>query len=602
MAKMWCIKLAASCLITAVGGCSQIPSQTGDTGKKPVITSYTMPSESEASQKQEAPIMIWQYQDLKVDFGRITENVGYLKLGLTGRDDPNYVMKKRYMYCLSGTAGNYELRRIDLDQLDKSAVAKIKIKDGTCSLLDSGIRIDTQGMTIFYDFSFHEIHRTASAGDAIILVPFKDGYLIKNGAEIRILHLDEEQPYRVLDSKNYVITRYHQTAGNAYLVLKDASHPELQECTVYDVVRNVYWRKLIENTAINDTGMVRCAYGKYYVSDFAKKKSSVYKSKNPGRIGSSLFDGGRQYYFDNADCKIKYYVPSTQKICVLSEAEFTKGATLKGIYNGYVYADYAGTIYFIDTKGLKETTAEAYAKKIQKEAAAMKKNLEFHYRIKIMSGKDVIKPAEGNAKLEAINIDLEKITAMNRLSKVLKKLNYNFFEVFKQSKKDGVIVMLSGKIDVTDDKSGVPGFSFTAGNAFYVVVDVRSGDVENAFCRELMHTIEHRMVNSDQVFGDWNRYNPEDFMYSAFTAGSAETPYVPETESDVNNVYFTDSYAYASAYEDRARLFAAMFMPENYGRNINDYPNLKAKATGLKHVLITYYPSLAETEALKNIK
>ena len=44
-----------------------------------------------------------------------------------------------------------------------------------------------------------------------------------------------------------------------------------------------------------------------------------------------------------------------------------------------------------------------------------------------------------------------------------------------------------------------------------------------------------------------------------------------------------------------------MFMPEAYGRNLSDYPCLMSKAAGLKHILLTYYPSLSEAEALKSI-
>ena len=77
---------------------------------------------------------------------------------------------------------------------------------------------------------------------------------------------------------------------------------------------------------------------------------------------------------------------------------------------------------------------------------------------------------------------------------------------------------------------------------------------------------------------------------------------MPENESDPAKVYFTDSYACASPYEDRARIFACMFLPEKYGRNLSDYPCLMSKAAGLKHVLLVYYPSLSESAVLKDIR
>ena len=191
---------------------------------------------------------------------------------------------------------------------------------------------------------------------------------------------------------------------------------------------------------------------------------------------------------------------------------------------------------------------------------------------------------------------------MNRLSGALKKVNYRFFEVFKQSKKEGINILLSGNIDVVNGKSGVSGYSFEGQDAFFIALDIRSGDIETALCRELMHTIENRMADADKVFMNWNNYNPDGFSYSEFIAGSAEAPYIPETEKDLNNVYFTDSYACANPEEDRARLFAAIFMREKFGRDINSYPHLAEKASALKHVLLTYYPALSDTEALINIK
>lgn len=577
------------------------PSSSG--GEKPVISSFSAPAASEeSSSESEAPIVIWQYQDMPVTFNRFSENVGYLNLGISSKENPSYVLYGHYMYGLTGGNGSYELRRIDLDQLDKSAVAKIRVSGGTVALTDFGIRINTNGETIYYDFTFHEICRSKDIGDEQCIIPYKDGYIIKDGAKLRILHLDDEAEYRLLDSADYEITGYHSTGDNTYLIMKDRAHPEIKNRTVYDINRKVYWRRLPENVSLSDAGFAGSVSGKYVVGNFANMKLGRYESKNPGILEDSLFDGSRMYFFDAADKKIKYYVPSRKNICVLSEAEFLQGASLKGLYNGYVYAQYGTTIYFIDPAGQKEMTGDAYIKKIKTQTATLKNNLEFHYRIKIINGKTVSALAKNNATLRPITSDLVTLSTMNRLSAVLKKLNYRFFEVFKQNKKNGVCILLSGDIDILDGKSGVPGCSFSDANAYYIALNVFDNDIEMVMSRELMHTIESRIVNADQVFGNWSSFNPEGFAYSEVLAGAQEAPYVPATESDVNNVYFTDTYACASPYEDRARLFAAMLMPEKYGREISSYPHLAAKASAVKHVLLTYYPALSETQMLSGIE
>ena len=595
------VLLAASGLTLVLSACSEKPVTTSSEN----TTALTVTSSSETTTATEAPvgtIMIGEMRELSVPFGRVSENVGYYDLGLTGKDAPSYMFKDKYIYCLSGHNGDYVLRKINIEDLERSGIADIKICGGTAALVDTGFRFDIPGETVFYDFNLHEIYRTGTFGDERILVPYKDGYILKDGERIRILHLDEDEPFRMLDSKDYVITGFHATGDDTYLILKNRNEPETNLCTVYDVNRNIYWRKIPDNVNLSDAGMVRSAGGKYMITNFAQKKTGTYPSKNPGKPGSSLFDGMKQYFFDEADRKIKYYVPSRQLICVLSEAEFTNGASIKGIYGNYVYVEYAGVMYFIDSAGQKEISGETYIKKIKNDAAALKHNLELHYKIKILTGSDVSAPSADTARLEVISSDLENLTAMNKLYTALKKFNFRFFDTFKQNKKEGICILLCGNIAVTDEKTGVEGYSFPGKDAYYVVLDVRSGNIPTAFCREMMHTIEHRMADSERVFGEWNRYNPEGFVYSELTAGAAEAPYVPENESDPKNVYFTDSYACASAYEDRGRLFAAMFMPESYKKNLSDYPNLAAKAAGLKHVLLTYYPSLSDSSALQAIK
>ena len=592
--------LMICCLLGVAGGCTEKPAivstETSGTVTEP---SGSQPDESEPV--SDKLISFSEMEETQVPFGRISENVGYFNIGLTVKDSPDYAVKGQYVYCLSGNNGTYTLRKINIENLEKSGIRQIKVNGGTATLIDFGIKVIADGETIFYDFDLHEIYRMRGTTDEQFLVPYKDGYIVKEGSNLRILHLDDDKPYRKLDSADYVIKGYHSTGDNTYLIMRNGKNPEAKTCTIYDVNRKTYYKRVTDNVVLCDTGMIRRSAGKYHVTNFASRKTASYSSKNPGKMGSSLFDGTKQFFFDEADRKIKYYVPSKQQICVLSEAEFVVGATLKGLYGNYVYAQYSGVLYFIDSAGQKVMSGDAYAKKIKKAAAELKKNLEFHYRVKILSGQEAVKKASKNAKIEAVTSDLEVLTAMNNLSPALKKFSYKFFDEFKWNKKSGINILLAGNI-ATEEKSGMEGYSFTGKDAYYIALDIHSGNVATAFCREIMHTIEQRMVNSDQIFDEWNKYNPGNFAYSELIAGAADAPYVPENESDPANVYFTDSYACASPYEDRARIFAAMILPEKFGRSLSDYPCLMSKAAGLKHVLLIYYPSLSESAVLKDIK
>ena len=606
LTKTACVMLALTCTAGTLGGCEK----PDDTHVSQNIVPYTMPSATESSETEfethkemdpDKPIMIWKYEDLNVPFGKLSDNVGFFQLGLTDKDSPNYIMSGHFIYCLAGYDGDYKCYRINLEEVQKSGVARIMVNDGTVKLLDFGIKIITHGEMIYYDFNFNEIYRSNMITDENILVPYKDGYILKEGANLKILHLDEEKPYRTLDSADYILESYHYTSDNTYLVLKDGKRPDRTLSNIYDINRKYYWRGFPANTVISDSGLIWRAQGKYCIANFALKKVGKYKNQNPGSIGSSLSDGTKHYFFDEADRKIKYYVPSKQLVCVLSEAEFTQGATLTGLYGGYVYAEYANVMYYIDPKGQKELSAENYIRKATSEAAALKKNLEFHHGIKILYGKDTTKLVSKHAKIDPVTSDLVALNAMKKISVALKKFNYSFFHSFVESRQEGVSIVLSGSMTVSGEISGLEGHSFTGENAYYIIIDYRSPDVASAFCREVMHTIENKMTNPKQVFEKWDSYNPPDFAYLNTRSGAAEAYYIPDTEDDRENVYFTDAYACASAKEDRARLFAALFMPEEYGKNLRDYPRIMAKAAELKHVIITYHPALADTPALSSI-
>ena len=517
--------LTLSALAGIISGCDEKP--VTNIIESSVSQTEPAPSETVKNEDKSGSVTVGEMQEIAVSFGRVSENVGYYKLGLSSKDSPDYIVKGQYAYCLSGTGGQYQFRRINIENLEHSALYDIKVNNGTATLLDFGIRFNTYDTTIFYDFGLHEIYKTIRTVEEPNLIPYKDGYLFKEGAELRIIHLDEDKPYRTLDSREYKVLGYHSTGDNTYIKLKSMKDPQSDKCVVYDVNRNFYWKNIPENVELSDTAMVRRSDGKYLTTNFSRQTTGKFESKNLCSPGSKIFDGHKLYFFDQADRKIKYYIPSRQKICVVSEAEFTAGASLKGLYGSYLYAQYASNLYFLDSAGLTEQNADAYNKKIKNELALLKKNLEFKYRIKILSKKDVIKPAAKEAKLESVNKDLEVLYAMRQLNAGLKKFNYKFFDEFKWTKKDGVCILLSGNIDVIDQKSGVEGYSFSGDKLYYIAIDVRKADIPLTFCRELMHTIEGRMANSDTIFEEWNKYNPEGFAYSEIIAGSSEAPYVP---------------------------------------------------------------------------
>ena len=94
------IFLALTCILGAVSGCTEKPA-------KVVIStapSQTEPSESESKTpefEEGKPVSIGEAEEKSVPFGRLTENVGFLSLGLSEKDSPCYVLKGQYIYCLS---------------------------------------------------------------------------------------------------------------------------------------------------------------------------------------------------------------------------------------------------------------------------------------------------------------------------------------------------------------------------------------------------------------------------------------------------------------------------------------------------------------------
>ena len=80
------------------------------------------PSETVKDEDKSGSVTVGEKQEIAVPFGRVSENVGYYKLGLTAKDAPDYIVKGQYVYCLSGSAGQYQLRKINIENLEHSAL------------------------------------------------------------------------------------------------------------------------------------------------------------------------------------------------------------------------------------------------------------------------------------------------------------------------------------------------------------------------------------------------------------------------------------------------------------------------------------------------
>lgn len=546
------------------------------------------------------------YSKYSAGFTTIEGNVSKYELGpLDDREAPEVVVSGKYVYFLCRVSGKYEIKKINIEDPSDSGIAKI---DGDeeyfCLLSDYGVRVENKDEVIFMDLELNVICSVPNKEDIEYIAPYKDSYIVLQGDDLSILKDGKLEPFRRLNQNGYVVMNQQITEDNTRLLLNDNNNNhEGQFCFyIYDVNADKYTE--VKNMGFNYSadGFYDITPKRIMVRKLTEDQEQEYENKYPGNIATSFFDGERLYLCDEGDLTIRYYDPFRQTICSLSDHEFARyGVNFRGLSGKKLFFILNSELYVIDTASCEELPVEEFNIVLHGKIEDLSTEIRDKYSVNFQYGKDAAKEIRDNVEVTELKEETRVLYSMKKISEYIRRFGKEFFDDFRYGTSKGLYVLLGGYTQVTNDgaKIDAGGVAFRQGDVFYIVLNVTNDDPARNFCHEIMHSMEHN-TDSDTIFSEWKKYNPNGFKYAdSYAAGTDEkyTLYGPDEEEK----YFIDSYSKTNALEDRARIFENMLATTKEECQINDYPHIRAKANYMRERLCKLYPSLKNTDIFRNL-
>ena len=535
----------------------------------------------------------------------VEEKVNKYQLGpINDREAPEAVVSGKYVYFLSRVSEDYQMVKINIEDPADSGIATIEGEDegSFCLLYDYGVRVEKKEEVIFMDLELNVICTVQNQEVFEYMVPYKDTFLVLQGDDLSILKDGRLEPFRKLNRSVYTVMHHQFLGDNTRLLLNDNNSEGEFGFFIYDVNADKY-------ETVSEMGFNYFSDGFYDVNpkrlmtrNYSEEKSNEYENKYPGTVGTSFFDGQRLYLCDEGDLTLRYYDPSHQTICTLSEHEFSKyGVNFIGITGNNLFLILSGELYFVDTSNCEEMPIEEYKIVLHGKIIDLETELRDKYSVNFLEGEKAAKHIRDNIEAEAVNEETRVYHIMKRIAVYIRRFGKEFFDEFRYGTSKGVYILLTGYTQVTNDgaKIDAGGVAFRQGDIFYIILNVNNEDPARNFCHEIMHTMEQ---NSDSTtfFPEWKKYNPKGYKYADSYAKDTDDKYTIN-DSDDSEKYFYDSYSKTNAMEDRARVFENMLAPSREECNINQYPRIKAKAQYLKERICKLYPSLKDTDIFENL-
>ncbi len=108
---------------------------------------------------------------------------------------------------------------------------------------------------------------------------------------------------------------------------------------------------------------------------------------------------------------------------------------------------------------------------------------------------------------------------------------------------------------------------------------------ERSLHHEMYHIYEYKTnVDKNNVFVNWNKFNPENFTYTADTK-TLDDKYIYKISSDLDDTYFVTKYSKTSEKEDRAEIFAEIMICKNKPEYLYENGNINKKAECIIEVM-----------------
>ena len=586
------ILLAGTVLMTVLyAGCTfnrpvADPDPTGNSSVQ------TEPEEKGPYDKYEAKLTNVEGNVSKFDFGQTDD-----------RESPEAVISGKYLYFLSGTSGQYEMRRINTEDPSDSGIAKIN-EEGEffCSLLPYGVRVESKERVTFMDLDLNVLCSLKNSEAYEYFVPYKDTYLIQQGADLSILKEGKLEPFKKLDNPEYVVLHQQILPDNTKIVLNDNDNTKPFSFYIYDVNTDSYEKLDEMGFNYNDDGFYDVNPLRLKIRKLSEPKPTEVENKYPGTVGNSYFDGEKLFVCDESDTKIRYYDPYRQIICTLSDHEFSRyGVNFTGIVGKKVFLIFRNELYLVDITNCEEIHLEEFKIKLHGEIVDLENEIRDKYSVNILTGDAAAKHIRENVEAEAVKEEIRVLYSIKKIEVYIRRFGKEFFDDFRYGTSKGLYILLTGYTMVTNDgaKIDAGGVAFRQDDIFYIILNINNENPARNFCHEIMHSMEQNS-DSDTLFPEWKNYNPKGFKYADSYAQQPDSKYTFNGPDD-NEVYFFDEYSKTNAMEDRARIFENMLAPNKEECQINGLPHLKAKASYIRERICKVYISLKNTDIFENL-
>ena len=275
-------------------------------------------------------------------------------------------------------------------------------------------------------------------------------------------------------------------------------------------------------------------------------------------------------------------------------------------YNKYIYIySYSGKYDYyvidIDSYNPEYQSIEEYIASFEKILSDKIKDIKDKYNVNIHVKNDLLNFPDFTAK--EYNDTVHIISSLSEITKVFDKLSKDVFDSFYDTNHNGLHMYLTSTLkpkNIKTQYSDPAAYSLVYNNQYIIALNIGTFATETNTCHELMHNIENNLNNKGEYFSDWYKLNPKKHSYTYSYKKTDNNKYTIG-ESDINKVYFVDSYANSFPTEDMARIFENVC---NTDKNsiLNTYPNLYKKGDYLRTILYKHFPSLKDSTIFNSLK
>ena len=543
------------------------------------------------------------YEKYETRLTNVDGNVSKFEIGpVDDREIPQYTVSGKYVYYLAHVADKYELKRINSEDPSKSGIAQFEYENHYCNLYTYGFRLEDTNEVTFMDLDLNVICKIKNTDSYEEMIPYKDSYLVMTGDDLQLVKNGNPEPFRKLKQNNFSLVNTKISADNTWLLFNDNNETGAFTYYIYNVNDDKY-------EAVSDMGYNFYPGGFYDINakrvmirNLSDSQGQEYEAQYTGAPYNSYFDGQRLYFADPNDMTLKYYDPAKQTICDLSEHEFGKYAiTILGLNGNKLFVAFELDIYEVDISGREEIPIAEYTIILHGKISDIENEIRDQYSINILTGQEAIKHLTSNIKAQPFEDDFRIYYSIKQIYKYIKRFGKDFFREFRYGTSQGLYVMLTGTMEVTNDGAAIDagGVAFRMEDRFYIILNINTDYNGKNFCHELMHSMEQN-TDGSSLFPDWKNYNPKGFKYANSYAGTPDSKYSIDGP-DGYDIYFFDVYSMTNELEDRARIFENIIGVEKDECRINDLPKLKAKALYMRERLYKMYPALKDTDVFKNL-